>query len=170
MSTTKPNTETAPKVFTEDKWAELPQKNRERILNTMAKYGDNKWWESKDPMHVARFQLFEPVLLVNFGVFHEGTGKLLGRPVYTSEFGLNYDGLKEEAMKRIAALDAGTLAPLTESEIKEKTNGAEEQLAEYAAKNGKRIIPISSTSTPEEVASTITKVVRGGGKDPYLAP
>ena len=59
---------------------------------------------------------------------------------------------------------------LSESEIREKTNGAEEQLAEYAAKNGKRIIPISSTSTPEEVASTITKVVRGGGKDPYLAP
>lgn len=51
------------------------------------------WWKGKDHREIAKFQLFTKEVSVPFDVFHEAMEKSLGRPVFTHEFGLNYDGL-----------------------------------------------------------------------------
>ncbi len=57
---------------------------------------DSKFWEPMTYLERARFQLFEPRLCMPFDVFHEAVEKALGRPVWTHEFGLNWDGLGRE--------------------------------------------------------------------------
>ena len=44
----------------------------------------------------AELQMTQDRLCMPFDVFHEAIEKTLGRPVYTHEFGLNVDGLKNE--------------------------------------------------------------------------
>lgn len=57
---------------------------------------ETKWWEGKSHRHIAKFQLFTSELCCPFAVFHEAIEKSLGRPVFTHEFGLNYDGIMQE--------------------------------------------------------------------------
>lgn len=57
---------------------------------------DSEFWTSLTDEEIATFQLFEPLLCMPFAVFHKAIEKTLGRPVWTHEFGLNYDGLKKE--------------------------------------------------------------------------
>ena len=71
----------------------------QKVLEVRSKY-DNEWWNSDDPMEVAMGQLNEPTLIMDFGKFHEAIEKALGRPVYTHEFGINADGLKEELVAK----------------------------------------------------------------------
>lgn len=54
------------------------------------------WWEGKSHEEIAQFQLFTVELTVPFEIFHEAVEKCLGRPVFTHEFSLNYDGIVEE--------------------------------------------------------------------------
>lgn len=70
-----------------------------RCLDVMAKYGDNHWWESGvDERTFAYYQMLEPVMLVRgFDRFHAAVEKLLGRPVWTHEFGVSHDELCQEA-------------------------------------------------------------------------
>lgn len=51
----------------------------------IAFYESNVWKEWTDDQ-IARFQLFQPLLCVPFSRFHEAVEKVLGRPVYTTEF------------------------------------------------------------------------------------
>lgn len=57
---------------------------------------ETHWWERCDHREIAEFQLFTKELCCPFGVFHEAVEKSLGRPVWTHEFGLNYDGIVQE--------------------------------------------------------------------------
>ena len=57
---------------------------------------DSNWWEGKTHREIAEFQLFTKELCCPFDVFHEAVEKSLGRPVFTHEFGLNYDGICKE--------------------------------------------------------------------------
>jgi len=59
---------------------------------------DSNFWEKMNYKERAMFQMFEPLLCMPFGVFHEAVEKTLGRPVYTHEFGINYEGLKKELL------------------------------------------------------------------------
>jgi hypothetical protein len=59
---------------------------------------ESKFWETMSLKERAMFQMFEPRLCMPFDVFHEAIEKTLGRPVYTHEFGLNYEGLKKELL------------------------------------------------------------------------
>ncbi len=68
-----------------------------KYLEQMEKFGDNRWWNSEDKRVLGYYQLMNPILLVSFDKFHEALEFLLGRPVWTHEMGLNYDGLKAEA-------------------------------------------------------------------------
>lgn len=54
------------------------------------------WWKDKTPRQICDFQLFEPLLCMDFGDFHLALEKALGRPVFTHELGLNYEGIKKE--------------------------------------------------------------------------
>ena len=68
-----------------------------KCLEQMEKFGDNRWWTSEDKKVLGYYQLMNPRLLVSFDKFHEALQVLLGRPVWTHELGLNYEGLKAEA-------------------------------------------------------------------------
>ena len=80
-----------------NKGEKIPEETKIIINNALRKYGDNKWWLSEDPKVIGYYQLFEEILIVNFSKFHEGVEKLLGRPVWTHEFGLNIGKLREDA-------------------------------------------------------------------------
>ena len=67
----------------------------------LAKF-DTKWWESATDDEIVKFQLFEPLLCMPFGRFHEAVEKRLSRPVYTHEFATSYIGKLREEFKRTA--------------------------------------------------------------------
>lgn len=59
-------------------------------------FGENKMYLKMTHEEIVRFQLFQKNLCMPFSVFHEAIEKVLDRPVYTHEFGLNYEGLVKE--------------------------------------------------------------------------
>lgn len=59
---------------------------------------DSEFWKELSLRDRAMFQMFEPRLCMPFDVFHEAVEKTLGRPVFTHEFGLNYQGIKKELL------------------------------------------------------------------------
>jgi hypothetical protein len=58
----------------------------------------SQWWEGKPHREIAEFQMFTDELSMPFGVFHEALEKTLGRPVWTHEMALNWDGIARELM------------------------------------------------------------------------
>lgn len=69
------------------------------------------WWKGKTDREIARFQLFTGELCCPFDIFHKAIEASLGRPVFTHEFGLNYDGLVQEFLDE---RDAPTLEQVME--------------------------------------------------------
>ena len=57
---------------------------------------ETKWWVSRTPREICNVQLFTVELCCPFGVFHKAVEESLGRPVFTHEFGLNFDGIVAE--------------------------------------------------------------------------
>ena len=55
-----------------------------------------KFWKDLTNKEIVKFQLFEKKLCMPFGVFHKAIENVLKRPVYTHEFGFNYEGLRKE--------------------------------------------------------------------------
>ena len=53
-------------------------------------------WKTWTHEQVVRFQLFQKLLCVPFDRFHEAITSVLGRPVFTHEFALNYEGIVME--------------------------------------------------------------------------
>jgi len=50
---------------------------------TLAKTG---WWKKCSSEEITAFQLYEPLLCMNFGDFHRAVERALDRPVWTHEF------------------------------------------------------------------------------------
>lgn len=71
-----------------NKWAKV-QLTEEQAIE-MAKSEEWKQWS---PEQVVRFQLFQKRLCMDFSHFHQAMETVLNRPVFTHEFGLNYEGL-----------------------------------------------------------------------------
>ena len=59
-------------------------------------FHDSGKWKDWPDEALAGFQLFQKKICMPFDVFHAAIEKVLGSPVYTNEFGLNYDGLVAE--------------------------------------------------------------------------
>lgn len=57
--------------------------------------GKMRWWEGLSAHDIVMFQLFEPLLCMDFGTFHKAMEEALGRPVWTHEFAFS-DQLKKE--------------------------------------------------------------------------
>ena len=57
---------------------------------------ETNWWVGRPAREIASFQLFEDKLCCPFNIFHAAIEEALGRPVFTHEFGLNYEGLCKE--------------------------------------------------------------------------
>ena len=94
-----------------------------KCLEQMENFGDNRWWTSKDKKILGYYQLITPIMLVSFDKFHESLEFLLGRPVWTHEMALNYEGLKAEGERAFK----GT--PDSEEQKSESIKKSFEQLA-----------------------------------------
>jgi hypothetical protein len=70
----------------------MQQFTKEKAI-ALAESGEWKDWTDDE---IVKCQLFQEKLCMPFSRFHEAIEKVLGRPVYTHEFGLNYDGLVAE--------------------------------------------------------------------------
>lgn len=57
---------------------------------------NSNWWENKTSKEIVELQLFTNELCCPFDVFHAAVEECLDRPVWTHEFGFNYDGLIKE--------------------------------------------------------------------------
>ncbi len=115
----------------EEKMKKLPEENQKVIREAQEKYGDYYWWLSGNPVEIAMNQLFEDVLLVDFGTFHKGVEELLGRPVWTHEFGLNMEGLREEAGRAMRGL--------TNEERDDNMRRGLETLVDHCERTGKKL-------------------------------
>ena len=127
--------------YIKKKYASIPEENKKAMLKAMQKYGENHWWESDDPEEIAKFQLFEDVLLVDFSRFHKGVEQLLQRPVWTHEFGLNIEGLRKEALEIIAHSNMGIeIVDIGNERRSEKILEGFHRLEEFCKKHNKKII------------------------------
>ncbi|HEY5865111.1 MAG TPA: hypothetical protein VI542_06095 [Candidatus Tectomicrobia bacterium] len=48
--------------------------------------GETAWWETAEPLTIARFQLSQEKLCMDFAAFHQAVETCLGRGVFTHEF------------------------------------------------------------------------------------
>lgn len=64
------------------------------------------WWKGRPAKEVAKFQLFTDELSMPFDEFHKVLEEALGRPVWTHELGLNFDGI---ALELLGEKDAPTM-------------------------------------------------------------
>ena len=69
------------------------------IDNTKDKYPNNHWWNFKNS-EMAKYQVFEPVLLVKFSDFQDGLETLFNRKMVSTEFE-NPKHLQNEILKII---------------------------------------------------------------------
>ena len=78
----------------------MEQLTKERLTKDQAiAFVHTELWRGMSYRDKAEFQLIEDRLCMPFDVFHEAITKALGQPVFTHEFGLNWEGLKEELFK-----------------------------------------------------------------------
>ena len=69
-------------------------------------------WKKLTHEQIVRFQLFQDLLCIPFGIFHDSISKVLGRPVFTHEFSSsNYDNL---ILEYLGEKDAPTLDEINE--------------------------------------------------------
>ena len=68
---------------------QITQKEAIKIYNS-------KVWKKWSDFKKVKVQLFQNSLLMDFSEFHRAVEKILDRPVYTHEFGLNRTGLIQE--------------------------------------------------------------------------
>lgn len=64
---------------------------------------ESGWWKDKTPREICDFQLFEERLCMGMGDFQLALEKALGRPVFTHELGMNYEGIVKEYLGEKAA-------------------------------------------------------------------
>lgn len=141
---------------------DLSQANVARLRTAMEQYGDNRWWESKEPVQVAMYQIFEDILMVDFSTFHEGLEKLVGRPVFTHEMGLNVDGLRKEARLGIERIKKGIG---TSDEYKqEAVRRSIQMLEDYCKRTGKQFLKVDLTEAQERDGNGIDR----SGEDGWL--
>ena len=57
---------------------------------------DAEFWKPLTHRQRAEFQMQVTELSMPFEIFHEALEKTLGRPVFTHELGLNFDGIFDE--------------------------------------------------------------------------
>lgn len=77
---------------------------------------DTKWWSGKPEREVAEFQMHHAELCMPFDEFHRCMEVALGRPVWTHEFGLDFDGLLAELMGERKAPTFGQILALIPEE------------------------------------------------------
>lgn len=59
---------------------------------------ETKWWVGRPAKEVAKIGLLTQELCLPFDVLHGAVEEALGRPVFTHEFGLDFDGIVQELL------------------------------------------------------------------------
>ncbi len=83
------------------------QTRAERLAAARATYGDNHWWESTDPLVLAYHQIHEPVLCMDWSVFHAAVEEVVEHPVWTHQFVTDHVELENEIDQRWAQREVG---------------------------------------------------------------
>ncbi|WII39218.1 hypothetical protein [Paenibacillus thiaminolyticus] len=73
---------------------------QKRMLATMDKYGEDKWWIAENPDYMARKQVDEDMLLVESEALQKAIEGLLMRSVPFIELKLNAPGIRDEVIER----------------------------------------------------------------------
>src|SRR5258708_4934051 len=113
---------------------------RQKCAAAMEKYGENHWWEPDvDPRKFAYYQLHEDLMLcAKFSQLHSAVELLLGRPVYTHEFGISIDALRQEA-ERAWTYGVGCTS---DAERQERVTESINHLATWSLAHGKQFIGV----------------------------
>lgn len=69
---------------------------RQLTKDEAIEFSQSEKWKDWPDKALVGFQLFQKKLCVPFSVFHAAIERVLDRPVWTHEFGLNYDGIVAE--------------------------------------------------------------------------
>lgn len=77
---------------------------------------DGEFWVEMSHGERARWQIVVDRLCMPFEVFHEAVEKTLGRPVFSHEFGLNYDGLVAELFNNAPSPSLGEIVDMIPEE------------------------------------------------------
>jgi hypothetical protein len=88
-------------------WSELDEEQKKVLLEVKAKYGDNHWWESDNPMVVLRYQIEEPKQVVYVPDYVVMLGQFLERPVSHIEIAFDYDTIKKDVRLAIKRRESG---------------------------------------------------------------
>src|SRR3990170_1464940 len=76
------------------------QRRRMMTREQAIEMAESGWWKTATNQEIVAFQLFEKLLCMDFGRFHEATEAVLGRPVYTHEFAFVEELRKEYLTQR----------------------------------------------------------------------
>jgi hypothetical protein len=63
----------------------------------------SEFWKTMSKREIAEFQMATAELCTPFDVFHEAMEDSLGRPIWTHEFALNFEGLWKELRGEVEA-------------------------------------------------------------------
>ncbi|MDD5193418.1 MAG: hypothetical protein PHF67_02415 [Candidatus Nanoarchaeia archaeon] len=129
-------------AYIERTFGKVSPRCRRGFIKTMAKYGDNHWWESENPLVIAKHQIFERKLIVPYDFFMRGLAKLLGRPVGDHELGLNAKGLRKEAELALKRLEQSM--GISPEQKEEEVSRGLSLLQDYANRNGAKYSEIDS--------------------------
>ncbi len=113
----------------------------------MQKYSSNRWWESDDPVTIAKNQFAEPRLLSPMSVYKQGLSIITGRDIYTHDFALDKENLKREVELGLRRLEKGLK---TSDEYKEHaTRRSIEILSDYCQRTGKKLVSLDLSQSPD---------------------
>jgi hypothetical protein len=81
------------RIFTGDKDV------AKKLLQTMIKYGEDKWWVSENSDYMTYKQFQEDMMLIESEAWQKSTEKLLDRKITFLEFQLTFSILKDEVIR-----------------------------------------------------------------------
>ncbi|MFA4886781.1 MAG: hypothetical protein WC595_01075 [Candidatus Nanoarchaeia archaeon] len=99
------------------------------LTQARAKYGENKWWLSKDPAELVRYQVEEPILLTPLEQYQSALTKVLGRDIWDIDMLTSYSRLQQEARSVLELKAKGE-----ERSEKDKMNAAATTFGDFLSK------------------------------------
>ena len=99
------------------------------LAEAQAKYGENRWWLSSDPIEYVKHQIEEPILMSPLENYQSALTKVLGRDVWDIDMLMSYSRLQEEARSVLEMKARGE-----ERSEKDKMNASAATLGDFLSK------------------------------------
>jgi len=104
----------------DDFWNELDDEQKQGFIDVQKKYGDNRWWESNDPLYVIKHQIEEPWQVISFPAYMDMLSEFIDRPLSHLEFAFNYDQVMDEVRLAIKRKEVGIIESAEQKEAGRK--------------------------------------------------